>query len=597
MPGLSSHPPSPALSSVPAAPPTNLWRKVYGYMLPYWKMALLATLLLGGAAATQPALAVLMKPLLDGGFSGAQPAYIWQIPLALIGLVLVRGLCSFASGYLLAWVANNMLLGIRRDMFERLLRLPDASFKHGDRGRLLNRFTIDASNITGLATEVITTIVRESLVVVALLGVLLYLSWQLSLIVLVVLPLSVLVARVFVRRLRSINRDTIGMNAELTRAVREGIDGQRVVKLFEGYGHESTRFAHINARLRRFAMRAASADAAMPPLTQVMIAIAVALVIATALYQAQHQGLTVGSFAAFFAALGQIFDPVKRLTGIAATTQRMMAAAESVFSLFDQAAEDDRGTQVLPAPVRGRIVFESVSHRFADAQVDTLNHVSLVIEPGQTVALVGRSGSGKTTLVNMLPRFVEPTAGRVSIDGVNVQDLTLQSLRAPLALVSQDVVLFNGTIRENVAYGAREDVSDAQILAALHAANLGDFVAGLPQGLDTVVGDNADQLSGGQRQRLAIARALIKNAPILILDEATSALDNVSERQVQDSLETLMAGRTTLVIAHRLSTVQSADKIVVLEAGQIVEEGTHAELLARAGVYAALYQMQFRGNP
>jgi len=589
------------LSSISASASTvpvriDTWRKIYSRMRPYWKVVVLATLLLSVAAATQPVLAVLMKPLLDGGFSGAKPSYIWSIPLTLIGLILLRGLCNFASAYLLAWVANNMLLGIRRDMFERLLGLSDAAFKRGDRGRLLNRFTIDAGNVTGLATEVIGVLVRESLVVVALLCVLLYLSWQLTLIVLVALPLSALIARVFIRRLRRIHRETIGMNAELTRTVREGIDGQRVIKLFDGYANERTRFDYINTRLRRFAMRAASADAAMTPLTQIMIAIAVALVIGVALYQSHIHGLTVGSFAAFMAALAQIFDPIKRLTSITATMQRMLTSAESVFSLFEQVPEDDGGTREFRAPVRGRIVFDAVSHRFPDAQVNTLDRVSLIVEPGQTVALVGRSGSGKTTLVNMLPRFVQPSSGRLCIDDVDVRDLRLRSLRAQLALVSQDVVLFNGTIRENVAYGALGEVSDAQILAALEAAQLSDFVRALPHGLDATVGDNADQLSGGQRQRLAIARALIKNAPILILDEATSALDNVSERQVQDSLETLMQGRTTLVIAHRLSTVQTADVIVVLDGGRIVEQGTHAALLANRGLYAALYQTQFRDD-
>jgi len=573
-----------------------MWRKIYSRMHPYWKVVVLATLLLSVAAATQPTLAVLMKPLLDDGFSGGKPSYIWSIPLALVGLMLLRGLCGFASAYLLAWVANNMLLGIRRDMFERLLHLSDAAFRRGDKGRLLNRFTIDAGNVTGLATQVITVVVRETLVVVALLCVLLYLSWQLTLIVLVVLPISVLIARVFIRRLRRINRETIGMNAELTRVVREGIDGQRVIKLFEGHAHERNRFQYVNGRLRRFAMRAASADAAMSPLSQFMIAISVALVIAVALYQSHVQGLTVGSFAAFMAALGQIFDPMKRLTSIAGAMQRMLVSAESVFSLFEQVPEDDGGVHEFQAPVRGRIVFDAVSHRFPDARSDTLDRVSLTVEPGQTVALVGRSGSGKTTLVNMLPRFVQPSSGRVTLDGVDIQALTLRSLRAQLALVSQDVVLFNGTIRDNVAYGALGEVSDAQILTALEAANLRDFVQTQPFGLDTPVGENADQLSGGQRQRLAIARALIKNAPILILDEATSALDNVSERQVQDSLEQLMTGRTTLVIAHRLSTVQNADVIVVLDGGRIVEQGSHTALLANQGLYAALYQTQFREN-
>jgi len=586
---LSSAPPTASADPVRLA----MWRNIYSRMRPYWKVVVLATLLVSFAAATQPALALLMKPLLDDGFSGGQPAYIWFIPLALVGLMFLRGLCSFASSYLLAWVANNMLLGIRHDMFERLLALSDTAFKRGENHRLLNRFTIDAGNVTSLATQVITVLVRETLVVVALLCVLLYLSWQLTLIVLLVLPISVLIARIFIKRLRRINRETIGMNAELTRVVREGIDGQRVIKLFDGYDHERQRFGFVNGRLRRFAMRAASADAAMSPLSQFMISISVALVIAVALYQAHTHGLTVGGFAAFMAALGQIFDPMKRLTSIAGVMQRMLVSAESVFSLFDQAPEAEHGQRSLPSPARGRIAFDAVSYRFPDAPQATLHAVSLTVEPGQTVALVGRSGSGKTTLVSMLPRFINPTAGRVSIDGINIQDVTLRSLRAQLALVSQDVVLFDGTIRDNVGYGALGQASDAQILAALDAANLHDFVATLPQGLDTPIGENADKLSGGQRQRLAIARALIKNAPILILDEATSALDNASERQVQESLEQLMVGRTTLVIAHRLSTVQKADTIVVLDAGRIVEQGSHRALLEQQGLYASLYHMQF----
>jgi len=572
----------------------DLWRRIYGRLGAYWKAVALAIVLVSVSAATQPTLAVITKPLLDEGFTGAKPYYIWAIPLAVIGLILLRGLTSYGSAYLLAWVANNMLLGIRRDMFERLLGMSDEDYKRSDSGRLLNRFTIDAGNVTEYATEVITVLIRETLVVLALLVVLLYMSWQLTLIVLVVLPVSVYTARIFIRRLRRINRDTISMNAELTRVVQEGIDGQRVIKLFDGYERESGRFAYVNARLRRFAMRAASADAAMSPLSQFFIAIAVAAVIAVALYQANHGNLTVGSFAAFMAALGQIFDPVKRLTKVASSMQRMLTAAESVFTLVDSLPEKDGGTHELRSPVKGRIEFRNVTHRFEGACADVLHDVSLTVEPGQTVALVGRSGSGKTTLVNTIPRFVVPSSGEVCIDGHDVRDVTLKSLRSQLALVSQDVMMFDGSIAENVGYGALHEAGRQEIRDALAAANLLEFVDSLPQGMDTQVGENAGQLSGGQRQRLAIARALIKNAPILILDEATSALDNESERQVQASLERLMVGRTTLVIAHRLSTVQKADVIVVLDGGRVVEQGRHEDLLARDGLYASLYRMQFR---
>lgn len=572
----------------------QLWRRVYARVGQYWKAVVLAIVLVSISAATQPTLAIITKPLIDEGFTGAKPYYIWAIPLAVVGLILLRGITSFGSSYLLAWVANNTLLGIRRDMFERLLGMSDEDYKRSDSGRLLNRFTIDAGNVTEYATEVITVLVRETLVVVALLVVLLYMSWELTLIVLVVLPVSVYTASIFIRRLRRINRETISMNAELTRVVQEGIEGQRVIKLFDGYDRESDRFAYVNARLRRFAMRAASADAAMSPLSQFFIAVAVAAVIAVALYQANHGSLTVGSFAAFMAALGQIFDPVKKLTKIAGAMQRMLTSAESVFTLVDSLPEKDEGTKELQGPVKGRIEFRNVTHRFEGVDTDVLQGISLMVEPGQTVALVGRSGSGKTTLVNTIPRFVVPSSGDVLIDGDEVRDITLKSLRRQLALVSQDVVMFDGTIADNVGYGALHDASREEIRDALEAANLLEFVDSLPQGMDTPVGENASQLSGGQRQRLAIARALIKNAPILILDEATSALDNESERQVQASLERLMVGRTTLVIAHRLSTVQKADVIVVLDGGRIVEQGRHDVLLAEDGVYASLYRMQFR---
>ena len=573
-----------------------VWGRIYSRVGKYWKALAVAAFFMALAAATQPTLAVAMKPLLDEGVSGAKPDYVWQIPLAIVGLVFLRGLCAFFSDYLLAWVANHLLVGLRRDMFERLLSLPDDEFKRGDSGRLMNRFTVDAGNITSTATSVVTVLVRETLVVISLLAVLFYMSWQLTLIILIIMPTSIFVSRLFMKRLRRINRETISSNARLAEVVSEGISGQRVIKLFDGYGVEQDRFSGVNGQLRRHQMRTAIADSALRQIAQVIIAVSVALAISFALNEATTGVLSVGSFAAFMAALAQIFDPVKRLTSVLSNMQRMLASAESVFDLIDKEGEDRNTGRDFAGPVGGQVEFRHVTHQFEDAQTQTLSDVSLLINPGEIVAFVGRSGSGKTTLVNMLPRFVVPQSGSVRIDGIDVRELSLQNLRARLSLVSQDVVLFNGTIASNVGYGTLQNASEHQIRDALAAANLLSFVDSLPNGIHTEVGENATRLSGGQRQRLAIARALIKNAPILILDEATSALDNESERQVQASLETLMKGRTTLVIAHRLSTVQNADRIVVLDHGRIIESGSHQSLLSHDGAYAALFKMQFAGE-
>lgn len=566
----------------------KLWWRLYERVGSYWKYLLVSFLFTMIAAATQPGLAYLMKPLLDEGFLGNQPEYVWMIPVAMVGLIFLRGIGNFAGEYLMAWVANHVLLGIRRDMFTSLMRLPDSEFQKGDTGRLLNRFTVDAGNATSIAAEVITVLVRESFVVIALFGMLLWLSWQLTLIIILIFPISILVARFFARRLRMINRRTIDINAEMTAIVKEGIEGQRVIKMYDGFAYESARFDKANNTLRRFYMRSAVAEAAMSPLTQFIISIAVSIIVYVALHQGNQGTLSVGAFISFITALGQVFDPVKRLINIWAKAQHMMMATESVFKLIDSPQEEADGKQVVKIDKHSTIEFRDVSFRFPGAETDTIKNLNLQVKMGETIAFVGRSGSGKTTLVNMLPRFVDPTDGQILLNGVVLNEYDLASLRMQQALVSQHVYLFEGTLAENVAYGIADNVSTERIMQVLEAANLREFVEGLPQGLQTQIGENGAWLSGGQRQRIAIARALLKDSPILILDEATSALDNESEKLVQSSLERLMHGRTTFMIAHRLSTIQNANRILVLDEGKIIEEGTHEELLKLGGLYSSL---------
>ena len=571
----------------------NLWRRIFERVGSFWKFLAISVLCTMIASATQPALAYLMKPLLDEGFAGTRPDFVWLIPLAIIGLMFIRGVFNFFGEYLMAWVANKVLFRMRKEMFDSLLHMPDTEFQKGDSGRLLNRFTVDAGNVTQHAAEVVTNLVREVFVVLAMLALLLYLSWELTLIILVIFPFSVLVGGYFAKRLRTINRRTLDMNAVLTSTVKEGIEAQRVIKLFNGFERETTRFERVNQGLRAFAMRAATADAAMSPLTQWVISFSVAAVVSVALHQAER-GLTPGDFIAFITALGQIFDPVRSLTNLASKSQKMMAAAESVFKLIDTPQERDEGTQICTVRADSLIEFQDITFQFNEESAEVLKHLSFRVKAGQTIALVGRSGSGKTTLVNMLPRFVEPSAGQIVIDGTPIHEFTLASLRHNLSLVSQHVVLFEGSIADNIRYGSNHAASDEQLRVVLEAANLWEFVQSLPEGLNTQIGESGSWLSGGQRQRLAIARALLKDAPILILDEATSALDNESEKLVQDSLERLMKGRTTFVIAHRLSTVKNADRILVLDGGVIIEDGSHEALLKNSGLYQSLYEMQFK---
>jgi ATP-binding cassette, subfamily B, bacterial MsbA len=569
-----------------------LYRRLLGYVRPYWKMLAIAMVMMAITASTDWMLAALMKPLLDKGFTGQAPQYLYLAPAAIIALFVVRGFFGYIAAYGLSWVSNQVIFDIRGKMFERLVRLPTSYLHDNPSSRLITRVSNDVNGVAAAATTVISSALRDTLSIAWLLGFLLYSNWKLTLMMAVIAPPMAFVVRTFSKRIRSMSHASQESVAAMTQVLQESIDGHKVVKVYGGEAQEVARFGTINNNLRRFSIRQGIAAAATVPLVQIFASFAVAFTVYLALSQTTTGGMTAGGFVSFIMAMLQLLSPIKGLADINAPLQRGLAAAESVFTLLDEKPEDDRGRHEL-AKASGRIVLEGVRFRYPGAEHEALTGIDLVIEPGQTVALVGPSGGGKTTLANMLPRFYHATAGRIMLDGYDLEELRLNNLRANIALVSQDVVLFDDSIANNIAYGNLVSTSRGEIEAAARAAYAHDFISAMPQGYDTLIGENGVRLSGGQRQRLAIARALLKNAPILILDEATSALDSESEHQVQAALEHLMRDRTTLVIAHRLSTIERADKIVAMEHGHVAEQGTHAELLAGDGLYAKLYQMQY----
>ena len=564
-----------------------LFRRLLSYSFRYWKGFAIAIFAMAITAATETAFPAMMKPLLDKGFGGATSFQVWWVPTAVLLIFVTRGAASFIAQYSMQWVSNNVLRDIRQAMFDKLITMPASTFDTKSSGQLIARMISEAQMVLYAATGVITIFIRDSLVLIGLVGWMLWLNWKLTLVVIVVMPLLAVMTIKFAKRMRRVSHGQMAATSEMTTTVEEAISGNRVIKVFGGESYEQSRFDRVNRDYRSQAMRLAIAQALQSPISQLIAALGVAIVLTIALMQSRAGSATVGDFVSFITAMLMMFSPLKHLADINAQLQRGLAAAQGVFALIDEDPERDRGTLSIQR-VRGDIEYKDVSLQYPNRDRPALDHVSLRIPAGQTYALVGPSGGGKTTFVNLLPRLYEIDSGAITIDGTNIQDLPLKVLRAQIALVSQDVVLFNDSIANNIAYG-RDDISQEEILRVAQAADLGAFITSLPEGLNTIVGDRGVRISGGQRQRIAIARAMIKDAPILIMDEATSALDNTSEAAVKQAIDRLSQGKTTLVVAHRLSTVVNADRIIVLDQGKIAQQGSHDELIRQPGLYASLY--------
>jgi ATP-binding cassette, subfamily B, bacterial MsbA len=574
--------------------PSNsaLYLRLLSYVKPYWKAFALAVVGMIGTAATEPVFPAIMKYLLDQGFKAADPRMVWLIPAGIVVLFLIRGALSFCTSYLMTWVSTRLVTDLRRQMFAQIILLPTHTFQEQSSGKLISRLLYDLDNVNQAATTVLVTAVRESFTALALMAYLLYLDWKLTLITLAIGPVVALIIRSFGKRIRTASRSSFESIRTIAHTIEETTNAHKIIKIFGGQAQQAERFFHDTERFRRSMMREAVPASALTPITHIAASLAVATIIFMALSQTTGQAsASAGGFVSFIAAMLLLISPIKQLTAIGPVLQRGLAACESVFGLLDTPAEPDLGQRHL-MPAHGEIEFDHVSFTYPGTERSALLDISFKATAGQTLALVGASGGGKTTIGALIPRFYNPTSGHIRIDGIDISEISLSSLRRNIAVVSQDIVLFNDTIEANIAFGSRDTCSHGDVIAAAKAADAWDFILELPQGLGTTIGEDGAKLSGGQRQRIAIARALLKNAPILILDEATSALDVESERQVQAALARLMKNRTTLVIAHRLSTIEHADCILILDQGRIVERGTHAELLAAGSYYANLNRLQ-----
>lgn len=591
--------------------------RLMAYVKPYKFRIIVALLAIIGVAITESYLAAFIAPLVNQGFAipdGMPPvkdgeglvasiihlkdrfmftiwgteSKVWIVPIFFMALVIFRGICRFVSQYLMSWVAIMAISHLRRDMFDKMLSLPSEYYQANTSGHVLMNIVQMADTSINNASNVFITLTRDTLIVIGLVCVLFYLNWQLALAIMVMFPILSALSKYYRNRLKHVLNDAQLSIGTLNTTIGETHQGQRIIKLFGGQLQASKRFDSVNSTIVRLAKKITQATAARSPISEAIGSLALAAVIFIALWQSQAGVTTIGEFMAFIVAMMQMFGPIKNLANISIPMQAMFLAADSVCEFMDTKPEADHG-KVMLDNISGNIYFKNIEVRYGQDKT-ALNKFNLNIKAGEKVALVGRSGSGKTTAINLLPRFITPSSGEILLDGIDINTIKLENLRAQFALVTQEIFLFDDTLFENVRY-SRPSATEADVMAALEAANLTDLVNKHPLGLHQPIGANGSQLSGGQRQRVSIARAILKDAPILLLDEATSALDNESERLVQQALERLMQGRTSIIVAHRLSTIEQADRIIVMDEGKIIEEGSHHELMAKGGYYAKLQNL------